>query len=61
MWLNIVQKGISHNLFKVGAKRRRSKIQMEDDRDMEKRQKEEIEAKMASFEQMKSQVDSMAE
>ena len=46
MYLNIVQKGISHNLFKVGAKRRRSKIQIKEDRDIEKKQKEEIDEKM---------------
>ena len=54
-----MNKGVSTHLFKSTAKRRRSKIQIEEERELEKRRKLEVDEKMAQFEQMQAQMNMM--
>ena len=48
-----MSKGSSAHLFKATAKRRRSKAQIEEEKQQEKRQKQEGDAKLVEYERMK--------
>ena len=52
---NIVTKGTSAHLFKSTAKRRRSKMQIEEEKRVEKKQKQEVDIKVARFDEMREQ------
>ena len=56
LFLNVVVKGSSANLMKSGSVRRRTKIQIEEEKRQEKLKKAEIEAKLARFEQMEAKI-----
>ena len=56
LFLNVVVKGSSANLMKSGSVRRRTKIQIEEEKKQEKLKKAEIEAKLARFEQMEAKI-----
>ena len=52
----IVLKGTSHNLMKPGAKRRRSKLEIKEEKQLEAQRKYEIADKLAKMAQMEEQM-----
>ena len=57
----LVTKGVSANLFKSTAKRRRSKMQIEEEKRQAKRQKQDVDEKLAQFAEMQHQMHAMAQ
>ena len=56
----IVIKGTSNNLFKMTAKRRRSKAEIKEEKRLDTQRKDEIADKLAQMEQMQKQMNDMA-
>jgi len=54
--ITIVNKGISNNLMKAGAKRRRTKQEIKQEKHEEDRKNREIVEKMGQIEQMEQQI-----
>ena len=58
-FFTVVSKGQSFNLMKQGSLRRRSKLEIAESKRLEAAKKVEIEEKLAAFDRMQAQLDSL--